>query len=403
MIQRTTPGVLAPEVDDQRAVQRRRRVVDELRHRGAGEEILLRRLDARDHLRIVPEPAGQLGEDLGQALAQRVGGVGGDLSERRMQRGDQPVAIDQAEHVGHPDEDAGIHAHTAAIAPHHAVHQLAHGFPHVRPLQRLHQETGERVHGALVPSVTARDVDEVSEDGRRRPREDETAQPADELGGSLRRELARRPTGDRSHHGLHVPRLDARRSPGEQAGHVHLRDLAGDVLGGQHAVAHHRAHARGHELPVRRDQRGVRDGQPERAAEQRGHREPVGEAAHHARLRDGEDPPAPPGGAERKREDGERGGEQEDGEGELPLPAAGRRDRCGLHAVIGLSHADNRQAAPPAGGARATTAARPWHCRVALTYHQARRCAGRVIPSPPWGRGQGEGRSSKLTDRLDAR
>src|SRR4030095_8767686 len=75
-----------------------------------------------------------------------------------------------------------------------------------------------------------------------------------------------------------------------------------------------------------------------------------------ARLGDREDPPAPPGAAEREREDGERGRDEEDGEGELPLPAAGRRDGGGMHAV-GLSHAEGRRPAPPAGGSHATAPA----------------------------------------------
>jgi len=44
--------------------------------------------------------------------------------------------------------------------------------------------------------------------------------------------------------------------------------------------------------------------------EDRGDREPVGEAADDARLGDGEDPAAPPRRAKWKRDDGEAGGGQ---------------------------------------------------------------------------------------------
>ena len=91
------------------------------------------------------------------------------------------------------------------------------------------------------------------------------------------------------------------------------------------AVADHGAHARGHELPVRGDERRVRDRQPERAAEDRGDREPVGEPADDARLGDGEDPAAPPRRAERERDDRQPGGAEQDAEGEPPLARHAQR------------------------------------------------------------------------------
>jgi hypothetical protein len=68
-------------------------------------------------------------------------------------------------------------------------------------------------------------------------------------------------------------------------------------------------------------------GKPERAAEDRGDGEPVGEPAHDARLGDGEDPATPPGGAEREGRDGDEDGRHEDDHGE-PALAWDSRAHC---------------------------------------------------------------------------
>ncbi len=71
------------------------------------------------------------------------------------------------------------------------------------------------------------------------------------------------------------------------------------------------------------------NGQPQGPAEDRGDREPVGQPAHEAGLGDGEDPPAPPGGADGIGEDGGDGGGDEDGQRETALAARRRGERTG--------------------------------------------------------------------------
>ena len=120
-----------------------------------------------------------------------------------------------------------------------------------------------------------------------------------------------------------IPR-ESRRGAGQQLPEVESPQLVRHELLGQHAVAHHAAHAGRHQLPVRRNERRVGNGQPQGSAEDRGDREPVGQASHEARLGDGEDPPAPPGGADRIGDDRGDGGDDEDGQRETALVARRR-------------------------------------------------------------------------------
>src|SRR3989441_12425879 len=76
---------------------------------------------------------------------------------------------------------------------------------------------------------------------------------------------------------------------------------------------------RSHQLPVRGDEGGVRDRQPERAAEERGDREPVGQAPDDSRLGDREDEATPPAAPEGEREHRERAGAEEHAQREASL------------------------------------------------------------------------------------
>ena len=102
-----------------------------------------------------------------------------------------------------------------------------------------------------------------------------------------RRELVGDPPGRGPGDGLDLLPRDPQRAAGEELGHVEPADLARHVLPREDAVAHHRPHPPGQELPVGGDDRGVRDGQAERMAEQGGDREPVGDAADQAGLGEG--------------------------------------------------------------------------------------------------------------------
>ena len=69
----------------------------------------------------------------------------------------------------------------------------------------------------------------------------------------------------------------------------------------------------------------MRDRQPERPPEDGGHREPVGQTAHHAGLGHRQQEAAPPRGLEREGRRGQRGRAEEGTEGEPPLARHGRQ------------------------------------------------------------------------------
>ena len=101
---------------------------------------------------------------------------------------------------------------------------------------------------------------------------------------------------------------DARGAGGEEPGEIEASDLLRDVRLREDAIADHRPDARREQLPVRRHERGVRNGQTERVAEQRGDGKPVSETADHAGLGEREEQTTPPMVTERKGDDGERDG-----------------------------------------------------------------------------------------------
>src|SRR5206468_3068084 len=155
---------------------------------------------------------------------------------------------------------------------------------------------------------------------------------------------------------LEVPARQALGAAREEPREVHALDLLGHVLACEDAAAHHRADARCHQLPVRGDEGGVRDRQPERAAEERGHREPVRQPPHDSRLGDREDEAAPPAAPQGKRERRERTGAEEHAQGETPLAARahnryngrdGRSSRLCLtsHTPRGVSRTAGRKSA----------------------------------------------------------
>jgi hypothetical protein len=73
----------------------------------------------------------------------------------------------------------------------------------------------------------------------------------------------------------------------QDAGQVEPVQHAGHLPGGGHVVGDEAAQRAPEAGFLRRDDRGVRDGDAERMAEQRGDGEPVGEAADDAGLRGG--------------------------------------------------------------------------------------------------------------------
>ena len=214
-----------------------------------------------------------------------------------MERGDEPLAIDEPERVREADEDARVQAHLGPVPGQHVVDQVADRGAEVRAVERVDQRLGHRLDQPLVPALLVRDLERGGEHRRDRARLRQPGQPAGEVAGRRRADLLRGPASDRADRRLEIGGSQALGAAREEIGQVEARDLAPDVILGEHAIAHHHPHALRHQLPVGGDDRGVGDGQPEGVPEERGHREPVGQPADDARLGDRQDPAAPPRGA----------------------------------------------------------------------------------------------------------
>ena len=250
-----------------------------------------------------------------------------------MERGDDPLAVDEPERVRQAHEDARVDAHPGAIAGQHLVHHVADRGAEVRAVERVDQRRRDRLDEPLVPALLARDLDAGGQQGRDGVGPGQPGQPERGVPGRRRRDLLRRPARHRVDRGPQVGRLDALGAAGQEIGDVEARDLVGDVVLREHPIAHHGSHPAGHQLPVGGDDGGVGDGQAERMPEQCGDREPVGEAAHDAGLRDGQDEAAPPPGAQRIRghRQGHRRQQHDQGEPPLVRPTPGFGSAAAVH------------------------------------------------------------------------
>jgi hypothetical protein len=92
-----------------------------------------------------------------------------------------------------------------------------------------------------------------------RPVEQKVAQPRDQLAGGLGRELGGEPARQLARRHVEVARGQPLGAARDQGCDVNAGDLLRDVVLRQHAAPDHRADARGHQLPVRGNQRRVRD------------------------------------------------------------------------------------------------------------------------------------------------
>ena len=107
------------------------------------------------------------------------------------------------------------------------------------------------------------------------------------------------------------------------AGPARVAEPLADDLGGEEVLADEASQPFADLVLLARDDRGVRDRQPQRVPEQRGHREPVGEAADHGRLGGRLDvAPAPVAVADSHAADDEdRGGDDQQAAGDDLHPA----------------------------------------------------------------------------------
>ena len=242
-----------------------------------------------------------------------------DLAEPRLDRPENAVAVDQAEQARDAEPEARVRAHPLSIARQQIVHQLADHRAERGPVERLRDRAGQPRHDSLVPPVAARQLERRGERRGQGPVEKKIAQPRHQIARRLRRQLGREPAGQLARGRIEVARAEPLGRAGDQGRDVHAGDFLRDVLLGEHTASDHRADARGHQLPVGRDERGMRDRQAERPAEDRRDRKPVGEPADDARLGDRQDPAAPPRPADGKDRHGQGGGRQQHAERESAL------------------------------------------------------------------------------------
>ena len=298
----------------QQVLRRRPRGTEQPAHLGVFEHALLDPLGPLLGLRVVLQVAGELDEEVVDRLAHLVVRVGLDRPGELQRLGVDPLGDHRVEEPRRPGRGA------VADDAHDHVVVVAHP-----------------VVGAVADEVDESAVRPVGEHPPEEPPQVRCPRPLEDAADH--RLL---------HHGLHVlvpQHLHGRaHSGGELRGHP-FRVLglaqpgpgAGGDLGaaqlvphdrfGQEVLAHEVAEALAERVLALRDDRGVRDGKPERPAEQGGHREPVRERADHARLGRAAHVPGP--GARtrvllppRDRVDDEREHQQSGGHGLHPAQPA---------------------------------------------------------------------------------
>ena len=245
--------------------------------------------------------------------------IAASLGETGAQRRHDPPAVDEPEEVGQSEREPRIERGALAIALEQVVDHLGDGVLSVGALKRLGQGARQGAARTLDPAVLPGEV----EAGRHQRCEglshQQPLKARDDLAGRGRWQLPGDPAQQHARDFLEVTSARPLRGPRDERGDVELGKLLGKVLAREHAVTDHRSHARGQHLPVAGNQAGVRNRQSEGTPEQRGHREPVGEAADDPGLRNRADPAAPPGRPERVGHDREPGRGQQDREGQPPL------------------------------------------------------------------------------------
>ena len=102
----------------------------------------------------------------------------------------------------------------------------------------------------------------------------------------------------------------------QDAGQVEAGEHPGDLIGGEHMGGDEAAERGAETFLLLRDDGGVRDRDAEWVAEQRGDREPVGDAAHEARFRGRLEQVGGGGGRKGIGAQGEGGHQNEEGRGE---------------------------------------------------------------------------------------
>ena len=149
-------------------MERRRRILQHAHGRRRRQEIPLRGLDSLREPGIAAQPVGQPRQRVGEPLPHRMLRVGGDPPEPGVERGDDALAVDQSEEARDAHPEARVGAHPLAVAREHVVHDLANDLTEGRTVQRLAERLRQGGDRALVPAVTARDLESAGEHRRRR-------------------------------------------------------------------------------------------------------------------------------------------------------------------------------------------------------------------------------------------
>ena len=156
-------------------MHRGRRVLQDARRHGRGEQIALGRFDAGDQSRVGTKPPGQLLDRGGEPLAHGMIGLLDDLAKSRLDRRQHALAVDETEKPRDADPEAWGETHPLAIAREEVVDQVAGGRAKRRPVEGLRQRAGPRRHDPTVPFVAPRDLQEAGEHRRQRAGEHEIA------------------------------------------------------------------------------------------------------------------------------------------------------------------------------------------------------------------------------------
>ena len=307
------------QVGAQRVGERGRGVVEHHRQRRRGEQLARGGVDPRGQRGIGRQPALEVGEDLDALPPQRVLAVLGDLAQPGMQRRHQPVAIEHAEQRRHAHQQPWIDAEPLPVAREEVVHDVADGLAELRPLHRAGQHRQRAVEQPLVPALPPRHAQRGRQQRRHRLGRQRAPAAREQLRRGGRRQLLGGPAGEHAGGALEIRARETLGAAGDQVGQIDPRDLVAHVLLRQDAPADHHADALGHQLPVARDEAGVRDRQAEGPAKDRRHCEPVGQPADDAGLGDGQDPAAPPGRPHRNGGHRQPGRAEQDAEREPAL------------------------------------------------------------------------------------
>ena len=341
------------------------------------DHLLLERVHPRGQCGIVAQPLQVAAQPACVVLAQRMPGFGQDRLQFVQPGAGHALGERIADLVDRfdPVHGAGqLRPFLADVAHDQRRGALAHGVA-VEPAGDAGQAL---VQHPLVAVVGGQQAEQVAGGGRGVPLPqlfDHEALDGPAHGRFIQ-QVQRLQCPAACHAGQH-PRLLRLRQPVAQArGRVEDLQLGQQRLRLEEVVAHEQRQAVGDARLAARDDGGMRDRQVQRAAEQRHHREPVGQCADHGRLAERADPRPGAVPAIEVAED-EAGQHRQQHRQRVPLePAQLGAARIGRRHAQSLSPALRRKQCGPAGCAHCPACgrrqrARRWPLSVAKSAHSS--------------------------------